>query len=242
MTGLVVITRPRDEANALSAELTSLGYKTLVEPMLHIMPVSTAMPPLNEYHALAFTSANGARIFAGRSDNRSMPVYAVGSRTADTLRELGFGDIRDAAGDADALAVLIANSLGSGGPILHLSGRDVARDLGGLLSAAGIACDRLMIYETIQPAELSEAFVAALYACTISDVLFFSTRTAAAFGTLIRKRGLTDMISSSIAHCLSGQVAVEAMSLPWQDVRIASHPSAAALKALLPPPSEIHAD
>lgn len=236
MTGPVVITRPREEAVALAAELTARGYRTLVEPMLDIVPLPTPMPALSRYRALVFTSANGARIFAGKSEERAIPAYAVGAQTAETLRSAGFADIRDAAGDAKALAALIGRTLGNQGPLLHVSGKDVARDIGSLLAPTRIAVERLVAYEANPAVELSPALVSALYACTVIHVLFFSVRTASAFGTLIRKRGLTDMISASSALCLSSRVAAETGNLPWRTVKTASEPTSAALAALLPPP------
>jgi len=241
MTGLVVITRPRDEAEALAAELTARGYQTLVEPMLDIAPLPVAIPSLAQYAALVFTSANGARIFAQKSGERALPAYAVGGRTAETLRSAGFSDVRDASGDAATLVTLIERSLGNRGPVLHISGRDVAHDVGGLLAPAQIAVDRLIVYEAVAAIEFSPDLVVALYACTVNHVLFFSVRTAGTFGTLLRERGLTHMVSSSSALCLSPQVAAEAGKLPWRDVETALVPTAGALTALLPPSGSTNA-
>jgi uroporphyrinogen-III synthase len=235
MTGLVVITRPREEAEALAAILSARGYETLIEPMLDIAPLPVSIPPLAKYTALVFTSANGARIFARKSSERALPAYAVGGRSAEALRDAGFSDVRAGSGNAEALAALIERDLGNRGPILHISGRDVAHDIGALLTPAHIAVDRLVAYEAVAVSELSPALVAALYACTVNHVLFFSVRTAGAFGTLLRERGLTHMIGSSSALCLSSQIAAEAEKLPWRSVEIASKPTAEALIAFLPP-------
>jgi uroporphyrinogen-III synthase len=234
MTGLVVITRPRDEAVVLADELAARGYSTLIEPMLTIVPLSTPIPDLALYSALIFTSANGSRIFAARSSERSLPAYAVGSHTAQTLRDACFADVRDASGDARALVKLIAQSSG-GGPLLHVAGKDIARDMGKELKGAGITVDRLVVYEAVMANRPSPELTAALYACTISHVLFFSARTAASFGTLLAKRGFTHMVGQSSALCISSQVAAQAEQLPWGRVETASEPNAAALIALLPP-------
>ncbi len=123
------------------------GYDTLVEPMLDIVPLPAAIPDLGHYRALAFTSANGVRVFAERSADRSLPAYAVGTRTADSLRKAGFTDVRGAPGDAEALAEFIGETLG-GGPLLHVCAKEVARELDALLAPA-IAVDRLVLYEAV---------------------------------------------------------------------------------------------
>ena len=234
MTGLIVLTRPRDEAEGLAAELTARGYETLVEPMLEIVYLPTPIPDLSPYRALVFTSANGVRGFAGRSSERSLPAYAVGMRTADALRKAGFTDVRGAGGDAGLLAEFINETLGSQGPVLHLAAKDVARDLEPLLAPNGIAVDSVALYEAVPARDFSKALVDALYACTIESVLFFSVRTAATFGTLVNERGLAEMTTPISALCISNQVAAEAGKLPWRTVMVSPEHSAQSLIALLP--------
>ena len=238
MTGLVVITRPRDEADALATQLARLGYATLIEPMLDIVPMPEPIPPLEPYRALAFTSANGVRGFVGKSGERNMPAYAVGGRTAEALRAAGFTSIREAEGDAEGMAALIGATLGTAGPVLHVTGKAVARDLASLLRPSGIAVDRLTLYDAVPAKNLSAPLVEALYARTIACVLFLSVRTARTFGTLLREHGLADMITSSSALCLSEPIAAEAASLPWRQVRTAARPTADALLALLAEPND----
>jgi len=232
MTRQVVITRPRDDAAGLAAELTARGYETLVEPMLDIVPLPAAIPDLSHYRALAFTSANGVRVFADRSADRSLPAYAVGMRTADSLRRAGFTDVRGAPGDAEALADFIGETLDRG-PLLHVCAKEVARDLDALLPPA-IVVDSLALYEAVSAETFSQPLVDALYACTIDSVLFFSVRTAATFGTLATKLGLAEMTTTISALCLSKQVAAEAARLPWRTVMAAPEPTTQSLVALLP--------
>jgi uroporphyrinogen-III synthase len=240
MSCLVVITRPRDEAEQLAASLSAQGYRTLVEPMLRIGEMPVAIPDLEAYDAVAFTSANGVRIFADKSAERGLPAFAVGVRTAEALWAAGFADVRTAEGDAAALAQLIRGAPPSLSHILHVTGTAVARDLGELLRRSGRSVERLIVYRTDAAAELSPDLVGALYACTMAYVLFYSPRTAATFGTLVRKHGLADMIRSSTALCLSSQVAAKAHDLPWASIAVAARPTSESLLSLLPPAGAGH--
>lgn len=233
MGRLVVITRPRDEAESLAAALQAKGYSTLIEPMLKIVEIRAAIPDLKSYDALAFTSANGVRFFAARSQERGLPAFAVGDRTADALRAASFADVRAAAGNAQALAASIRAASPAISRIVHISGTATARDLAKLV-APGQTVDRLVLYGAIAASDFSPDLVEALYACTVGYVLFFSPRTAAAFGTLIGKLGLTEMICSCSALCLSPQVATPVADLPWAAVRVAIKPTAESLLSLLP--------
>jgi len=231
---LIVITRPEEQARPLAATLAARGYATLVEPMLEIVPLKPGLPPLDAYAALAFTSANGVRAFAELTPERGVPAYAVGEATAAALRALGFRAIRAASGDARELATLIRATIGNGGRVLHVAGRAVARDLGELLAPAEIAVDTAALYDAVQARSLSKALVSALYARTVSGVLFLSARTAGAFGTLVNESGYASMVTSSTAICLSEAVASVARQLAWGSILVAERPTVDLLLALLP--------
>jgi uroporphyrinogen-III synthase len=235
MAGLVLVTRPADEAASLAEEIAARGYSVLIEPMLRIVHRDAVLPPLGAYDALAFTSANGVRAFAALSGERAKPVFAVGGATASALRSAGFAAVRDADGDAPALAGVIAAAFDRPARLLHLTGDVVAGDLKGSLAASGIAVDRMVIYDAVAARTLSDALVQALYACTLEAVLLFSARTAGIFGTLATSSGLAEMLRSTTALCLSAAVAAEARRLAWKDVGVAEAKTSHSLLELLPP-------
>src|SRR5579885_1709266 len=130
----VLITRPREEAEALAAELVARGFECLVEPLLDIRPAATAAMPLDGVQALLFTSANGVRAYAAREGRRDLPVFAVGDRTAEVARGLGFAKIESAQGALPELAELVRTRLDPAkGALLHAAGATVKGDLKALL-------------------------------------------------------------------------------------------------------------
>ncbi len=233
MSGSVLVTRPADEAETLAAAVAAKGYAVMIEPLLRIVNRAVAPPP-DSYHALAFTSANGVRAFAALSGERAKPAYAVGGTTASALRSAGFADVRDAGGDAEILARLIAQSAGPGARVLHPSGAAVAGDLPGALGRAGITLENLVVYDAVAAERLSDALVQALYACTIGHVLLFSARTAAHFGTLTARAGLAEKMRATTALCLSDAVAREARRIAWRQVGVARTKTSQSLLDLLP--------
>ncbi|HLG90231.1 MAG TPA: uroporphyrinogen-III synthase [Alphaproteobacteria bacterium] len=236
---LVLVTRPREESEELARRLGALGYDTLVEPLLDIVPRAVELPPLELYTGLVFTSANGARAFAKLSPTRRLPSYAVGAATATALHGLGFQDVRTGPGEADGLAALIAREQPAGTRFLHLSGTTIARDIAGSLAHAGIQVDRLALYEAVPSMRFSPAFVTALYACTVRVVLFFSGRTAETFGIVAGQMAVTERCCSMAALCLSQRVADKAAALPWARIAVAPEPTEDALLSLLPAPPPI---
>ncbi len=73
----VLVTRPKEDAAPLAAALAARGHETLVQPLLAIEPRPGAEIDLAGVQAVAFTSANGARVFAGLSEVRDVPVFAA---------------------------------------------------------------------------------------------------------------------------------------------------------------------
>jgi uroporphyrinogen-III synthase len=79
-----------------------------------------------------------------------LPVFAVGDATAEAAHRAGFARVQSAGGTVSDLATLIlANPLSWQGDLVHLSARQPAGDLTGLLAHGGCPARRVTLYETI---------------------------------------------------------------------------------------------
>ncbi|MEE3625865.1 uroporphyrinogen-III synthase [Nitrospirillum sp. BR 11752] len=239
----VLITRPQPEADRTAAAVAALGHQVLVDPLLKVDWLDGALPPADAVRAVLITSANGVRALARLNAPRTWPLYAVGDRTADVARGLGFTTVRSAAGDADALVRLVADEVPvSEGLLLHAAGADVAGDPAGDLAAQGYATRRLALYRTVAADALLPEVRDALAAGSITHVLLFSPRSARTFVNLAVQGG-ADLAAVS-ALCLSPAVA-GALERDDHDgvhsfrpgvfrhVAVAAHPNQAALLDLL---------
>src|SRR5438309_513916 len=103
----LLLTRPRDDAEALAQTLKRHGHEAVVAPLTQIRPLPVTEIPLAGVQAFVATSANGIRAFAARSAVRNLPVYAVGPQTAETAKAAGFHQIISANGDSAALATTV---------------------------------------------------------------------------------------------------------------------------------------
>ena len=226
----VLITRPREDAAPLAAELATLGHESLIEPLLTIMPRRDAEIDLQGVQALAFTSANGARVFAGLSPRQDLPVFAVGDSTTEAARGAGFAEVESAGGDVEALAALIAARLDpAAGAVFHGAAHHVAGDLQGRLEAAGFAVRRFVLYDAEPIPAFSPAAVAALRDGSIDAILFFSPRTGETFVRLMSEAKLTHAYGRWHAICLSQAVADRVGGVPWRSLQVAGRPTRAGL-------------
>src|SRR5580700_10112844 len=98
-TMLALITRPRDEAEALAALLARRGIEAIIEPMIEIVERHVALPEFAGIQAILCTSANGVRALARASGERHLPLFAVGDATAARARAEGFRRVESAGGD-----------------------------------------------------------------------------------------------------------------------------------------------
>src|SRR3954471_22035428 len=128
----VLITRPEREAAALAEALAGRGHQAVIAPLFRLQvlhPPADFAATLAACQAILVTSANGARALAEASEQRSKPVFAVGDTTAATAEGLGFTNVVSASGDAAALSDLVRQRLDpAAGPLLHVSGADVAAE------------------------------------------------------------------------------------------------------------------
>jgi uroporphyrinogen-III synthase len=137
----VLVTRSEPGASETAERLAAMGYLPIVEPLFAVEPIAGVSLPA--FDALAFTSANGVRVFAKLSSRRDVPVFCVGARTADAAREAGFGDVSSADGDVEALEQLILGSplgaIPSARFLLHSGNEESRGDLVGRLVSRGIS-------------------------------------------------------------------------------------------------------
>jgi uroporphyrinogen-III synthase len=230
----LLVTRPREDADALAAALREIGAEPVLAPVMTIELEPAIHTDLTRVQALLFTSANGVRAFAATSDTRALPVFAVGDATARAAAEAGFASIESAGGDTQDLAALVARALDpQSGALLHPAGRDVAGPLKQALEAQGFEVRRETYYRATFARTLPAEAQHAISARNFDGVLFFSPRTAQSFVTLVRDAALTDALSDSYAYCLSAAVAEIARDVQWKDVRVAAEPTQAALLDLI---------
>ena len=230
---LVLVTRPRAQAEATAQALRALGHDPIIDSMLEIEPLPLPDLAAEGVAAVVLTSANAAPALPAAL--KALPVFAVGSATADAAREAGCRDVRAGSDDGRALARLVRGALPPpSGTVLHLAAEEVRDGLEAGLREAGLSYRRVMAYRAVPSPGLAPATSQALAAGRLGAALFFSPRTAAVFAAHVRAAGLGWGLRDAVAACLSRAVADEAQSLPWwREVRVAATRDQTALLGLL---------
>lgn len=220
----VWITRALPGALDTAERVRNLGFEAIVDPLLAVEPLRAEID-LSDVMALAFTSANGVRIFARMTHGRGLPVFAVGRSTAEAARAEGFGSVASADGDVGDLCGLVAQT--APGPVLWAGAREPAGDLVGLLRGRGVTARGVAIYETVERVP-SEATLARLSAP--ATALVHSPRAARGLAAILRRRPAPMLRLLSLS---------EAVAAPFRDlvepgsVAFAPRPDESALLDLL---------
>jgi uroporphyrinogen III methyltransferase / synthase len=163
----ILITRRQEQSRELSAELEKRGARTLVCPMIGIAEPESwsecdlAIDRLGKYDGIIFTSSNGAEMFFRRLRERgggnlprlqSIPVFAVGEKTRQTIADHGVGvEFVPAVYSGDALGQAFAGRDLKGKTYLHPRGNLGREEVERHLTGAGARVEAVVVYSTVDP-------------------------------------------------------------------------------------------
>jgi uroporphyrinogen-III synthase len=225
----VLITRPEREATTLATALSQRGHVPVIAPLFRLKilhPPADFAVFLAACQAVLLSSANGARALAEASEQRGRPILAVGDTTATTAEGLGFNAVSSAAGDGAALVELVRKRLDpKAGPLLHVSGVDLALDLGAALGRDGFDVRRFALYDASEESALPDSARAALQARALDAATFFSPRAASQFAKLVGEAGLADSVRSVTAIAISPAALAPLGVLPFKATVAAARPT-----------------
>lgn len=220
----ILLTRPHEKGAALARVLEDAGWRALLWPLTAVETIA-APPDLSRAQAVLFTSAAAAE----RTGPAGIPAFCVGATTAAAARRAGFADVRDAAGDAAALAALICASLDpQAGPLVLARGADTAFDLAGALGAAGFSVTERVLYAAAPTGPAPARIAEALQCGAVDCALFYSPRAASLFAG--RAAPWREGLSRAVAVAISRAVAAPLSQCGFGAVRVASAPTGAAMR------------
>ncbi|HWR39030.1 MAG TPA: uroporphyrinogen-III C-methyltransferase [Patescibacteria group bacterium] len=212
----VLVTRAREQASALTAELEAMGAECLEAPAIKIVPpesyepIDQAISALHDYQWLIFTSTNGVdaffrRLAAARHDARALAackVAAIGAQTAERL--LGYGIAADlvpiefrAEGIVDAMKEYIQPGMN-----VLIPRALVARDLlPQKLTEMGARVNVVPAYRTVLGDVDGPALAAQLAVGAVDLVTFTSSSTVTNLLQLLGDKG-PELINRAQVACI----------------------------------------
>jgi uroporphyrinogen-III synthase len=233
----VLVTRPHPDDEATAASLRARGFEVLRAPMLRFEPVAFHDDEDAAYGAVIVTSANALRGIAPHLNGSrllTLPLFAVGERTAAAARSSGFENVTAAEGDATGLRDLVLASvktkaLKKASTLLYLAGADLGRDLAGELGERGFTVVTHTTYRMSPVASLPPETREAFAANQVEAVLHYSRRSARAFLDAARAAGVEISALAIPQCCISAAVAAVVRDAGATQVMVAASPDEKAL-------------
>jgi uroporphyrinogen III methyltransferase/synthase len=186
----IVVTRAREQASELRARLEQLGATVIELPSIALEPIDFALPQLDQFSWLLFTSANGVDAFFDRGlaprglDARALGavrVAAIGPGTADALATHGVrADLVPPRFVAESLLEAFPDPEMNGARVLiarAASARDVLPEG---LAERGYEVEVLAVYQTV-PVEPDPDHLARVRAGDVDALTFTSSSTVKNF-------------------------------------------------------------
>ena len=203
----VLVTRTRQQASALSAQLRNLGADVIEAPTIEIEPpqnikaVDDAIARLGQFDWLVLTSPSGVTALFERMDALGMDarsfcgvkIAAVGQATADALavRFIHANLVPESFTTAD-LGGLLMGSVKLMNKRLLLARADIASpELTGMLRQSGAIVEDVSFYRTACPASLPADAAEALAAGAVDWITFTSSSTVDNFIALTARTNVS---------------------------------------------------
>ena len=230
LTGkVVVVTRPRAQAQAFAGLLEAAGARVLLVPTIAIEPPTSwepldrALERLDDYRWAVFTSVNGVEMTRRRLEEkgrgadalRGCRLAAIGPATAEALRAMGLEtEVVPEEYVAEALAERLRALIRPGERVLLARAAEARDVLVTLLEAAGARVDEVPAYRT-RPERTEDAgeLRGALGEGRVDVVTFTSSSTVRHFAGLFPGEDLPGLLRGVAVACIGPVTRATALAL-----------------------------
>lgn len=210
----IALTRPAADNAMLAEQLAACGHEPVIAPLLTIELLPPSAADFDSATALILTSRNALRAIGGLPVTH-IPIFAVGSGTAELAKSMGFQSIMAGPGTAEQLGHWIARERSpTAGPLLALTGADVAYGLAGALRTQGFDVLALTVYRSEPVTEVPAELETGLKTGMLDGIVLLSPKTARTYGILLSDKQMLGLAARLPHFCLSSKVAD---ALSWLD-------------------------
>ena len=233
MADFIITIRPEPDASRDVDWLSRYQVPAMAVPVMRAKRQSFELPEMPPFQAIVFTSRHAVAALAGIASIekvatlgalRSLPVYAVGRRTALAARQVGFDHVITGPGDGNALVpLMVANLNPNAGDILWPSASMISFDIASRLFDFGYSVRQIPVYSMVATRHISGDLLARLAACSSAAVVAMSTRSIEFFSQVLNTSQFEGYRKRITVIASSKAIAVAAGS-GWADIIVAKAP------------------
>ncbi|MCU7611530.1 uroporphyrinogen-III synthase [Anaplasma capra] len=227
---VLLLTRAGPDSARSKAALEGLGFDVFVEPMFEIVYLRTEPLNLEPYDMVVATSRNGIGAIASLTKERNIRFLTVGDSTMECALSLGFTDVISAGGTVrDVLSYLNSNARGA--KVLYARGEEVSCDLRGAADDMDLVMEEIVLYRAAARSSLSPQCCDLLANGKISDIAFYSARTAKIFTSL--SRPYNEFLRDVCVYSMSSGALRALNTGDWKRIMVSKYPTEESLFKLL---------
>lgn len=236
---LALLTRPREESLKLANELKTIGWDSVISPMIRIQSLQRRQTELKEMMRPSFagwivTSARAVPEFMHLRPKEDLsPIYVIGHKTAEAFVREGIQPDYIAENNSRSLMRTLTAHGPEGGEFIHICGTHISQAFQSEQQHHRGTILSFPVYDAIAEEAFDPEAVKALSKADIKAVLFYSARTARIFDHLIEKNHLRSCLSATQALCLAPSVVNSLRNQDWGGVIKAERLDTAAMLDLV---------
>ena len=241
MADFIITIRPEPDASLDVDWLRRYQVPAIAVPVMRAEHQSFDLPATPPFQAIIFTSRHAVTAIADMasinkidalSALQSLPVYAVGRRTALAARQAGFDQVTTGPRDGNALVpLMMANLNPDAGAILWPSASIVGFDAASRLADFGYAVQQIPVYAMVATKHISNYLLAQLATCSSAAVVAMSARSMELFSQMLNNSRFALYRNRITVIASSKSIAATAGS-GWADIVVAKAPRRSRILAI----------
>ena len=208
---MILITRPKPEANKLKKIIENLGYVAHIDSLSKIVN-SKINHNLNSKKIILISSQRAAKVFIVKhSAPLNVPLLTVGAVSYKMLKSAGYSKILYKAYDSNQLLEYLIKNFPSlnnryKGRLVHLTGSVSNQKFINKLNEIGYRVEKKIIYKTIFKTSFNHSTVRLIKNNKINVCLVYSQKNAEHFCKIVLNRNLFSKCKNLLILSLSRNI------------------------------------
>ncbi len=190
-----------------SEKSSQKNLSSITQPLFLISRIDNLQPINQELQAVLITSSAAVFALKKLAVKKDVLVLAVGKKTADEVKKLGYKNVLFANNSAASLLDLALNNVKNKDLIIYLAGEKITLDLAEKLSKQNFNAQKIVVYKTIEIEKFSGTTIDEIKIGNVGEVWIYSKNSLRIFYKLAQKHNLLECLSEIKILCLSQEIA-----------------------------------
>ena len=206
-TSKILLTRPTKPSQKIAKILAKKNLSSLTQPLFSVIKIKNLLPINRPLQAVLITSSNAIFALKKLDVKKYILILAVGEKTADKIKKIGYKNVIFANNSAASLLELAKEKLSkNNGSVIYLSGEIITLDLAKKLCKQGFEAEKLVVYKAKEVENFLPETVDELRSGNISEVWIYSKNSEKIFYKLAKQHNLLECLVAIKISCPNNKI------------------------------------